>query len=430
MGRTGHLAQSLNPVLVIGISGLAVFAAGTAIALTRDDVPVARAATVLGPVRDAQVTSADGATLPAQAGQRVPNGAVVTTGTHGDAQLVTRGRIVLLSGSAADQVLDGATQQLRTGTAVVDAQQGAGLTLSVAGDTLSIPPGSATEADRGVTVRIGALAGPASITSTSGRHVVLPTLNQTVLDGDALPGSATPLHLTDSADESRVVPNLVTDDQALKILATGIDNTGQSTAAAVQAAWTGTMAAAPRGATLGEQVLPVAIADATAKAGGDAQTRYDRAVSWRADGGSWGVVVHLLAGNADGVKKALGGLLSGEPNGEVGNVATAALGGNTASVLPGAPSQAKHHHTGPPSSPPPTQPAGGTTPSPTPTPSQGLVGGLLNTVGGVLNTVIGLLPHTTATQTTGTKTTSTTAPTPKASSSSLLGGLLGGLTSK
>src|SRR5580693_4390784 len=101
MGRTGH------PALIIGISAFAVLAVGTGVALSRGDVPIARAATVLGPVRDADVTAPDGLSRLARSGQRVPDGDVVTTGRHGDAQLLTRGRIVMLGGLAADEVIDG-----------------------------------------------------------------------------------------------------------------------------------------------------------------------------------------------------------------------------------------------------------------------------------------------------------------------------------
>jgi hypothetical protein len=334
----------------------------------------------------------------------------------------------MLAGSAADEVINGASQQLRTGTAVVDAQQGAALTLLVAGDSLAIPSGSATEADRGVTVRIGALAGPASIASANGRQATLPALAQTVLDGDALPGTATPLHLSDSADEARAVPTLVSDDLALKTLAAGIDATGASTASTVEASWTGTIAAAPTGATLGDQVLPVVIADATKSAGGDPQTRYDHVVAWRAAGGSWGVVVHLLAGRASDVVRTLSTLQQSEPTGQVGTVSTQALVGTVGPGIPGVTGPAKPpvHPTTPPSR-QPTGP-GGNAPTPTPTSADGVVGGLLDTVGSVLSGVVGLLstPQTSPAQTHKPSTTATASP-KKTTSPGLLGGLLGGL---
>lgn len=421
MGRTGHQVLGISPALVIGVSALAVLAAGTGIALTHDDVPIARAATTLGPVRDAHLTAADGVSLPARAGQRVPNGAVVTTGPHGNAELVTRGRIVMLSGSAAEQVLDGAHQQLRTGTAVVDAQQGAGLSLDVAGDSVSVPSGSAVEADRAVTVRVGTLAGPATVTSASGRALSLPALSQTILDGDALAATATPLHLADSPDEARAVPALVSDDLALRTLSSGIDATGRSTMTTVEASWDGSLAPAPAGASLGDTVLPVVIADATAAAGGTAQDRYDHVVAWRAAGGSWGVVVHLLSGRAADVVSVLSNLQQAGPVGQVGTVSAQAIGAAPTVPLPGP----THRPTGTPTSPPPPShhPGGGTsTPTPTPTPSSGVVGGLVNTVGGVLKSVLGLLPK----QSPG-PSTSTTKPAPKPTSSGLVGSLLGGL---
>lgn len=396
-----------------------MIAAGTAVALTRSDVSIASAATTFGAVRDASVTTATGHSLPASPGLRVPAGAVVTTGAGGGAQLLTRGRLVMLGPSAADQVVNGAVQQLRTGTAIVDAQQGAGLSLQVAGDTLTVPAGSATEAVRGVTVRIGALAGPAGLTGSTGRHVSLAPLFQTVLDGDAVPQTATPLHLSDSSDEARAVPELVSDDLALQTLSRGIDSTGRSAATVVEAAWSGSVAPQVSGATLGDAVLPLVIADASSAAGGSAQQRYDRVVAWRAAGGSWGVVAHLLATRASTVVSALASLQQGRPT--AGGGTTQSLGGG-GTRLPGQPNQTpggppSPGHTNTPGIPPSTQP----TPTPTPTSSSGVVGGLVTTVGGVLNKVLGLLPK---------KSPAPTPAKPKPSSSPGLGGLLGGLTSR
>ena len=201
MGRTGR------PALTLGTTAVLVAAAGTCVVLTRGEPPVAEAATTLAAVSHATIVSPSGRTVPARAGQRVPNGDVVRTGPAGSVQLLTRGRTVYLDGGAAVAVVDGAHQQLRTGAAVVDAQHGPGVRLDLAGDVVAIPDGSATEARRSVTVEVGALAGPAEITSANARRLTVQPLFQAVINGEALPATTTPLHLRYRAAEARAVPS-------------------------------------------------------------------------------------------------------------------------------------------------------------------------------------------------------------------------------
>lgn len=424
MGRTGH------PALIIGAGAFAVLAAGTAIALTRGGVPVARAVTTLGPARGVSVVAPDGASRPGVAGAVVRPGAVVTTGPDGDAELVTRGRVTMLGANAALAVVNGAEQQLRTGTAVVDARQGPGLTLEIASDSVVVPSGSATEADRSVSVRVGSLAGPAAVTNGSGRRLTLPGLWQVVVNGDALPTTASPLRLTDSHDESRAVPELVADDLAMKALARGIDTTSATTTDIVEASWSGTIVASRPGVTRGDRVLPAAIADASGSAGGSPQQRYDRVVGWREQGGSWGVVVHLMSSRASAVADALHELLRGEPAGTVGTISAAGPG---ATVIGGHHRGASTSTTSNPTQPSgpgagtnPTSPGGSTTtPNPTPTPGTGLVGGLVNTLGGLLDKLLGILPLTASSPATPNSSTHNATPTPTPPLSSLLGGLTG-----
>jgi hypothetical protein len=391
MGRTGH------PAILLGVTSVLVAAVGTSVALTRGPGPVAKAPTTLAHVSHAQLLSPSGAAVPARSGQRVPNGAVVRTGRGGSAQLVTRGRVVYLAGSAALAVVNGAHQQLRHGRAVVDAQRGPGLQVDLAGDRLDVPDGSAVEATRQVSVVVGSLAGPSVITNASARRLTVPRLSQAAINGDALPTSTAPLHLTDDAVESQVVPTLVNDDEALKTLASGIDNSGPSTATVIQSAWRGTPVAQPAPMSRGDQVLPMVIASATAGNGGTLQARYHHVVSWRRAGGSWGVVLHLLAGNAAAVEQALTDLEQAQPAGQVGNPirlaqAAAALPG-TQSGNPG-PNPAPSNGPGPANSPPPTTPGGPHrgSPPPTPGPTQSPVDKVVGTVKGVVKTVTGLLP--------------------------------------
>ena len=63
------------------------------------------------------------------------------------------------------------------------------------------------------------------------------------------------------------------------------NTTGRSTAHAVEASFAGFKQPIPDRTVRSERVLPVLIADATH--GGDTQQRYDDAVAWRAEGGSW-----------------------------------------------------------------------------------------------------------------------------------------------
>ncbi|HVS67037.1 MAG TPA: hypothetical protein VHE56_00685 [Mycobacteriales bacterium] len=367
-------------------------AAGVVVVATDGSTPVANADTVLGVVKDARISSPSGATRVAVSGERLVNGDVVTTGAHGSAQLITRHRTTYLGGLGALAVLNGGRQKLRHGTAVVDALHGPQLDLVLSGSVVTVFHGSATEAARGPSTRVGALAGPATITSVSGRRLTLTALSQAVLSGDAVPGGTTPLHLTDSPHEFSVVPALVKDDIALKTLARGIDTTGRSTAHVVEASWSGMTQPVPDRVNRSERVLPVLIADSTH--GGSAQQRYNSAVAWRAQGGSWGVVLHLLSGRASAVESTLAALQrSNSSPGQIGTVAS------TVSAAGSGP----RPFTTPPVNPHGTHyPSGSGTPPPartsSPPPPDNLLGGLVATVQNVIDGVLGLLPHDSTTK--------------------------------
>ncbi|HVT63889.1 MAG TPA: hypothetical protein VHD81_01905 [Mycobacteriales bacterium] len=382
MRRTGRSA------LAQGVMALAVMAAGVIVVATDDAAPVANAETVLGVVKDAKIISPSGSTRLAAAGDRLFRGDVIMTSPHGSAQVITRQRTTFLGGSGALVVVNGVRQQLRTGTVVVDALDGPALDLDLTGTLVKIPLGSAIEASRGPSTRVGALAGPAALTSSIGRRLALPALEQVVLSGDAVPGATTPLHLSDSAEEARVVPRLIADDIALKTLARGIDTTGRSTARIVEASWTGVSQPVPNRVNRSERVLPVLIADSTH--GGTAQQRYNNAVAWRAQGGSWGVVLHLLAGRAAQVESTLAALQkSGAAPGRIGTVAPPTV------VAAGPPGPTAFHT--PPVNPGGTKyPGSGSNPptsTPTTSPPDTLLGGLVTTVQNVIDGVLGLLPH-------------------------------------
>ncbi|MGN6473879.1 MAG: hypothetical protein ACTHK4_09575 [Mycobacteriales bacterium] len=390
MRRTGRSA------LARGIATLAVMAAGIIVAATRGSSPVASAETVLGSFRDVTIVTAAGSVVHAESGLHLADGDVITTGPHGSAQLITRHRETLLAGNAALEVINGGRQQLRTGTAVVNSLHGPGLALDLSDDLVAIPHGSATEAARGPSTRVGALAGPATITSSIGRQLDLTPLSQAVLSGDALPAGTTPLHLTDSVAEDSVVPTLVRDDIALNALARGIDTTGRSTARVVEASWTGSTVPALNQVSRSERVLPVLIADSTH--GGSAQQRYDDAVGWRAEGGSWGVVLHLLSGRSAAVEATLAALQKhGQAPGQIGTVAPSGTGITATGIPPRVFANPPVNHGVS------THRGSGTKPSghhPAPPPPDNLLGGLVSTVQSVITSVFGILPHDPTTTTT------------------------------
>ncbi|MBV9484696.1 MAG: hypothetical protein JO246_01415, partial [Frankiaceae bacterium] len=218
MGRTGH------PAVALGTAAILVAAVGSTVALTRTEGPVEKAATTLGAVKNAKLVSPSGVVRAARAGQRVPFDYVVRTAASGNAELITRGRVVYVGGNgrpAAVAVVNGARQQLRTGTAVIDAQHGPGMQVEIAGDTLAVPDHSAVEATRSVAVTVGSLRGPSSITNSSARSLTVPALSQVLLSGDALPTNPAPLHLSDRGTnavvaEAVVVPDLVRADLQLQ----------------------------------------------------------------------------------------------------------------------------------------------------------------------------------------------------------------------
>jgi hypothetical protein len=386
MGRTGQ------PTLAIGAAAVVVAAAGVGVALSRGHVPVAKAATTLSAADHARLVSPAGHTSPAHAGQQVPNGDVVRTGRNGSATLLTRGRAVYVASSAAVAVVNGARQQLRTGSVVIDATGGPGLNVEVAGDVLTVPDHCALTATRSVSTVVGSLAGTPTIANSSARHLEVPALAQAVFAGDAVPTVTSPLHLP--ADQrlrvmvARAAPALIDDDNRLDVLAHGIDTTGVASAGAIQAAWSAPTLTQPGVASLSERVLPIVLADATT--GGSAESRYSHAVNWRTAGGSWGVVVERLGQHAAAVEKELQ-KLTPQRGGQIGQVTVQAA---TAPGLAGGPrggNPGGHSNPGPAPSPAPTHTAP-SRPTPRPAPSKSPVGHVVKTVTKTVHKVVGLLP--------------------------------------
>ena len=385
MGQIAHPGRARGVRRACLALGLLV----TAVGLTGCGESVASATTTLSgllPGRTVTVVHADGSEISGVDGLRLRRGDVVRTGEGARAVLDTRSRHVYEGPDAAVQIVDGAAQTLRQGDVVVDAVHGPGLKLSVAALTVDTSAGSAVRAERAVTLRVGTLVGSAEVISDTGRQLRLDALRQVVVGGDALPGSPSPLRLTDDYGEAHAAPDLVADDEALVSLASGIDATGAGTVKIVTTNWSGPLEHPPAGLDRSEQLLPVVIAAAGHPR--DAATRYQDAIDWRQQGGSWGVVAHLLDTNSDAVLAALDRLDKGIASGQVGTVPAALsflTGGNGGPAGNGTGGRGGGGGGGG---------GGGTTPSARPTPSP-TDSGLPGTVADTINKVLKLLPSST-----------------------------------
>lgn len=365
-----HMGQIAHPGRAALLPALALV---TATVVTGCGTPLSAATTTLDGVIDVTVVHPDGAVVAGVNGLRLHRGDVVRTGPSGRAELRTRGRVVYEGSDAAVRMIDGASAELRHGAVVVDAQHGPGLALSVAGLRVGTSSGTALRAERSVTVRIAALAGDASVDSSTGRHLDVASLSQVIVGGDALPDSTadSPLRLTDDDGEAHTVPALVRDDLALDTLASGIDNTGSSTVRVVTAAWHSGLDPLPAGVADSEQVLPVVIAAAS---GGDTAAHYSTAVQLRRDGASWGVVAHRLHTTSAAVLAALQAFEKGAATGQVGTIPAALA------FLSGGGPTGPTHHGGGGSGPGGTSSTPGAHPSPSPSGSPDVVGGTIDRV--------------------------------------------------
>jgi uncharacterized membrane protein YgcG len=290
---------------------------------------VSAASTTVQGALAATIVHSDGNSGPAVDGLRLRPGDVVETGAGGRAELITDDRVVYVGSQAAVQVLDGDHQVLRSGSVVADAQRGPELHTQVAGLQVSIPAGSAVRAERSVTVRVATLVGRADVVSAAGRTLTIRGLYQAMVGGDALPDVTAPLRLTDDDGESHAVPDLVRDDETLNALARGMDSTGPATARVVAASWHGSLAA-PVGVGRSERLMPAVIAASGPATG--VQQRYDAAAGYRAAGGSWGVVAHLLGLRAGSVVATLAAFERTQPQGRIGSVAAVLAAAGTAVV--------------------------------------------------------------------------------------------------
>jgi hypothetical protein len=380
MGQTAHPGR--RALLAAGalVAGVALTGCGESVASATTTL------TGLIPGGAVAVVHSNGQRVAGVDGLRLHRGDVVRTGPGARAVLVTRSRRVYEGAESAVQIVDGAAQSLRQGQVVVDATNGPGLRLSIAALTVETPAGSASRAERAVTLRVGTLAGATGVESDTGRQLRVAALQQVVVSGDALPDAASPLRLTDDYGEAHAAPALVRDDKALIALARGVDGTGASTVKAVTASWQGPLEHTPAGVAPSERVLPVVIA--AAGHGRDLTSRYDTAVSLRQAGASWGVVAHQLHTGSDSVLAALDRLNQRLATGQVGTIPAALLAASDGSA--GGSGSGGGGGNGADGG------GGGGTPSvrPSPSPSDS---GLTGTVSDTIDKVLKLLPSSTPT---------------------------------
>lgn len=301
----------------------------------------ASTATTLRSAVGVLVTSA-GVTSSGRAGQTLRPGDVVTTGPRGAAVLDTGGRLAWLAADSAFTVRDGTTETLDRGSVLVDSRSGPPVTVRVGSLTVSPQSGSAVRVESTFALRIGVVVGSAQVDSP-GRAVTVPALRQLLATALALPmGPLPPLQLRDDQAEKSVAPGLVSDDEYLLAEGRELDSGAQPATALLTAAYRVVPSfVVASGEPASESLLPLLIAQS---AGGNRglPARYARVSRLREQGGSWGVVAHLVGASALRTTPELARLLlaagpatTGSGTGAaVGNAATVAAGSTPVPVAP------------------------------------------------------------------------------------------------
>ncbi|MBK5308125.1 MAG: hypothetical protein JJD92_15675 [Frankiaceae bacterium] len=371
-GRAGHLGRPAGR----GMTATAVLAAGSmlaALGLSACGPDVAKASTVLRAARSATVDLPNGSTRPATAGMTVPNGATVRTAEGGSATLVAAGRSVLLGSATAVTVVDGEREQLRRGLVMVDARRAPALSLAAGAATVRTPRGGLARVERGVLLRAASFRGTVTVRATGRRaEADVERLKQVQVPDGGVPGRVTPLALTRDGWERRYALDLVTADINLGVLADGLDRDAGSRAAVLRVLPVSFSSSPAAGQSPTEAALAYVVAKAAGAKPEDVRT-------WRADGGSWGVVAALAGADVADVSAALDSILEPADDGPA-----VALGNGG---LPGPSTGGSQGPTGGPSPAPSPQPGGRPSSRPTPSPSPSS-----DPVDDVVTTVTGLLP--------------------------------------
>lgn len=379
LGRRFLVASAAAALLGAGLAGC-----GAPASATRTTLSAAVQTTVVPPSGQART---------GRPGEVLPPGTLVRTGPVGSAILDTGGRLVWLGAESTVSVVDGTHEGLRAGSVLIDARSGPSLRLQAQDWEITAAPGSAVQVAATFATEVGVLVGSARIGGSTG-SVRVPALHQLLATALALPsGELPPLQLTDNRAEKSVAPALVADDVYLRAEARAIDTAPALAAGLQQVASTVVAAAftasAPRQAS--ESILPLLIAKA-ARGGGGLTARYRRAKTLRAEGGSWGVIAHLLDATALRTAGDLQALLvlvaARHPGALLG--ATGVVSGTVGrSGLPGAGAGVGGRGFGRGRSTPPSSATASSAPPPSPAPSSSPG---TPSVQQVLNTVSGLLP--------------------------------------
>lgn len=281
----------------------------------------ASAVTTLRSAAQVEVLTPGGVATAGRTGEVIRAGDVVSTGAGGSAILDTGGRLTWLAAGSQLTVRDGADQSLSHGSMLCDARSGPPLTIRVGSLQVRPQPGSAVRVESTFATRVGVLVGAARVRSL-GREVTVPALRQLLATALALPsGPLPPLQLLDDRAEKSVAPALVADDQYLQAEGRELDSGAVETAALISAARHAWPQFAPDpAAPASESLLPFLIARAAGGSHGLA-ARYAQALRLRLEGGSWGVVAHLVGASALRTTPVLARLLlaaGGSTGGPVG----------------------------------------------------------------------------------------------------------------
>jgi hypothetical protein len=253
-------------------------------------------------VRDAYVTTG-GTERPATEGATLAKGARVRTAKGGHVTLTVRGRRVSLAGETSVTVADGAHVGLARGALLVDRRRGPGLTIGAGDTTVDNVGQGALRVERSFSVLVAALSANARVRTATGPRLGLAPLYQVTVAGRALPQAASPLQLRDDAWERSVVAGLVRDDVRINDLAQGLRGPGAPVFPAVYRTDSG---GRPADLVLADAIGRAAARDEPARVSAISQAR-----RLRGDGGSWGVVAHLVGTTAIDVGTALSEVLSG-----------------------------------------------------------------------------------------------------------------------
>jgi hypothetical protein len=350
------------------------------------------AVTRLTEAADAQVITATGQAVAARPGLTLHVGDEIRTAADGAAVFATGGRRGYLGAQASYIVRGRGAGVLQRGAFVVDGRNGPALAVT-SGPVTAHVGRSAVRVEHGFTVRVGVLAGRA--VSVAGdpaagpRDMSVPALYQVVVAGRGLT-KATPLTLTDDDAERLVAADLVGDDIQLNRTAAALNegNEGRAIMRIANADFGAT--ANPRRA-VSETALPMAMARAVVGSATNPaalKLHYGQAMSLRAAGGSWAVVARLIGTDATATSRAIDALLVGVPgagtvlaSGPGGAAAAAGNGGGTRAGSTGRNGSSSGGGNGRGGGGSSNQPPGGTSnppgPSPSPSPVQQVIDGVL-----------------------------------------------------